>query len=198
MFSPFQSLKHFICFFLSCLSFSLLLVSAIILHIDTMLSVFILVSLPCLTVVNTSDHPAPPLSIYQHAGCLASWCLRGWRGRLGKPGCHSSGRWGSPSGAVMPTGTGGTVGTVSRPRVEEGTGWREGGVLSRVCTPTLTNWMRPPVDRKGSASVRLTYEEDWHSGWSGHGAGGVRVAENRCVCHHCRGIMLTERKHYLR
>ena len=62
--------------------------------------------------------------------------------------------------------------------------------------PTLTNWIKPPVDRKGSASVRLTYEEDWHSGCSGQRVGGVRVAESRCVCHHNPGIMLKERRHY--
>lgn len=64
--------------------------------------------------------------------------------------------------------------------------------------PTLTNWIRPLVYRKGSASVRLTYEEDWHRGWSGQRVGGVRVAESRCVCHPNPGIRLKERKHYLR
>lgn len=61
-----------------------------------------------------------------------------------------------------------------------------------VCMPTLTNWIEPPVDRKGSVSVRLTYEEDWHSGWSGQSVGGVRVAESMmCVSsqpwHHAEG-----------
>lgn len=62
--------------------------------------------------------------------------------------------------------------------------------------PTLTNWIERPVDKKGSASVRLTYEEDWHSGWSEQSLGGVRVAESRCVHHHNTGIMLRERKLY--
>ncbi|KAK5863369.1 hypothetical protein PBY51_000404 [Eleginops maclovinus] len=39
------------------------------------------------------------------------------------------------------------------------------GASRSMCMPTLTNWIKPPVDRKGNASVRLTYEEaqwvDW-------------------------------------
>lgn len=64
-----------------------------------------------------------------------------------------------------------------------------------MSVPGLTNWIKPPVDRKGSSSARLTYEEDWHGGWSRQGVGGERVAESRCVCHHKPGIMLKERKH---
>ena len=74
------------------------------------------------------------LSIYQHAGCPASWCLLGWSGRLGKSGSHRGGRWGPPSGTVMPTGTDGAA---SEQHDGEGTGhvWRrgEGGILSHVC-----------------------------------------------------------------
>lgn len=65
-----------------------------------------------------------------------------------------------------------------------------------MCVPTLTNWIKPPVSRKGSASVKLTYEEDSHSGWRRQTVGGVGVAGSRCVCHHNFGIMLKERRHY--
>lgn len=47
--------------------------------------------------------------------------------------------------------------------------------------PALTNWIKAPVNRKGSARVRLTYEVEWHSGWGGQWVGGVMVVENRCV-----------------
>lgn len=51
-----------------------------------------------------------------------------------------------------------------------------------MCVPTLTNWIKHTVDRKGSASVRLTYEEDWHRGWSWQRVGGVRGGgEQMCV-----------------
>lgn len=39
--------------------------------------------------------------------------------------------------------------------------------------PGLLNWMQLAVGRKGTASVRLTHEEVWLSGWSGHGEGAV-------------------------
>lgn len=75
------------------------------------------------------------LSVYQHAGFPASWCLLGWRGRLGKPGCHSGGRWAPPSGTVMPSGTDGAV---SEPRDGDGTcgrGERERHPEPCVCQP---------------------------------------------------------------
>lgn len=40
-----------------------------------------------------------------------------------------------------------------------------------MCVPTLTNWIKPPVEGKGSASMRLTYEDDWHSGVEWRGVG---------------------------
>lgn len=66
------------------------------------------------------------------------------------------------------------------------------GLSWAMCVPTLTNWIKPPVDRKGSASVRPTYKDDWHSGveWAegGRGEGG---REQMCVpsppWHHAEG-----------
>ena len=84
---------------------------------------------------------------------------------MGKPACHRGGRWAPPSGTLMPAGTDETV---SRPHdggEREHVWQKEKDVSFAMCMPALTNWIKLPVDRKGSARVRLTYEEDWHCGW---------------------------------
>lgn len=73
------------------------------------------------------------LSIYQHADCPASWCLLGWRGRLGKARCHSGGRWEPPSGIVMPAGTGETVSKQHDLVEREGEKEGGGGILIHAC-----------------------------------------------------------------
>lgn len=40
---------------------------------------------------------------------------------------------------------------------------REGGASWAARVPTLTNCIKAPEDSEGSASVRLTHEEDWHA-----------------------------------
>lgn len=175
----------FICFLLSYSGFPQIILATVT---DTLLFLCLLVRPGCREYEWSSGLQ---LSIYQHAGCLPSWCMLGLRGKVGKPkSCHG-GRWALPSGTEMPTGTDGTVldwwGRTWHV-------WRERDF--DLCVPAMTNWIKPPVDMRGSASVRLTSEEDWHSGWSRQRVGGMRVAENRCVCHCNPAVIQKQSKHY--